>query len=186
MEEQEQENYPTPKFPKFPKPQTQPSGVDMDINHHEVCDPPTYAQATQPLNVDRAINVHQDIASILDKHIDTDSWRAPILKTFPPYTSNPSEPVQTKCKTCKNEIYTRVEEECRISCCERKSCERGKRCCDICFDRADDCISGIIFSLLCGCLVCCVCGLYNCGKNGSKIYRHFCPACNALIGELLF
>ena len=178
MEKQEQENYPTPKFPKFPKPHTQPSGVDT--NHHEVCDPPTYAQATQPLNVDHAINVHQDIASILDKHIDTDSWRAPILKTFPPYTSNPSEPVQTKCKTCKNEIYTRVEEKCRS-----EKMERGNRLSNFCFDNAYGC-TGIIWACLCSCLIfslCGLCSLLGSGKDVSKVYRHFCPACNALIGE---
>ena len=165
MEEQEQ--YPIPKLPKFPKPQTQKTGVDM--NHQEVCAPPTYDQATQPLNVEHAINVHQDIASILDKHIDTDSWRTPKLEKLS---------VQTKCRTCNNEIYTRVEEECL----ERTNCTG---CDDHCFDNAYDC-KGIIVAIFCFCLFSIICSLIQMckgEKDGSKVYRHFCPACNALIGE---
>ena len=52
---EEDEHYPTPKLPKFPKPQTQKTGVDM--NHHEVDSPPTYVQATQPLSQHRQVEI---------------------------------------------------------------------------------------------------------------------------------
>ena len=122
-------------------------------------------------NVDHAINVHEDIASILDRHIDTDVWRTPKMEKIS---------VQTKCTNCNIKIYTRVEEEwkeveeerTRTGSCPGHSCDCGS--CDW---------TGIILLMFCACLVYILCSVLNSGKEGSKVYRHFCPACNALVGE---
>ena len=98
-------------------------------------------------NVDHGIHAHQDIASILDRHIHTD-WTTPNLEKVS---------VHTRCKTCRNEIYTRVE---------GKVSQNGIAWAILCC-----CFGSFLLSLLVFCL------------DGFKVYRHFCPSCNAFIGE---
>ena len=56
-----------------------------------------------------------------------------------------------------------------------------------CPGHSSDCGScdwtGSILLMFCACLVYILCSVLNSGKEGSKVYRHFCPACNALVGE---
>jgi len=65
--------------------------------------------------------------------------------------------VQTHCNSCNNDIYTRVND---------KISQNG----------------------ICWAVTCCFCGswllslLVLC-MDAFKVYRHFCPACNAFIGE---
>ena len=65
--------------------------------------------------------------------------------------------VQTRCNSCCNEIYTRVND---------KVSQNG----------------------ICWAVLCCFCGswllslLVLC-MDGFKVYRHFCPVCNAFVGE---
>ena len=65
--------------------------------------------------------------------------------------------IQTHCNSCNNEIYTRVND---------KISQNG----------------------ICWAVTCCFCGswllslLVLC-MDAFKVYRHFCPACNAFIGE---
>ena len=65
--------------------------------------------------------------------------------------------VQTRCQYCSNRIYTRVE---------GKVSQNGIGWAILC------CFFGnILLSLLVFCL------------DGFKVYRHFCPSCNAFIAE---
>ena len=129
---------------------------------------------SQISNVDHAINVHEDIACILDRHINTDALKTPKLEKIS---------VQTKCTTCNIEIYTRVEEERVVEECSW--CSRTWSNCHEHATYPNDCTSFIFTMFLCCCIQCCCCLveiLYSLLKS-SKVYRHFCPACNALVGE---
>ena len=98
-------------------------------------------------NVDHGLNAHQDIASILDRHIQPDLM-APSLK---------KASILTRCISCRNDIYTRVEG--KVS---QNGIGWALLCC---------CVGSILLSLFVFCL------------DGFKVYRHYCPFCNALIGE---
>ena len=65
--------------------------------------------------------------------------------------------VHTRCKACRNEIDTRVEGKV------------SKK--------------GIAWAILTCCFVNCFLSLLVLYLDGFKVYRHFCPSCNAFIGE---
>ena len=98
-------------------------------------------------NVDHGIHTHHDIFSISDKHIQPD-WTTPDLEKVS---------VHTRCKTCRNEIYTRVEGKVSKN--------------------------GIAWAILTCCFVSCFLSLLVLYLDGFKVYCHFCPSCNAFIGE---
>ena len=98
-------------------------------------------------NIDHGIHAHQDIASILDRHIQP-NWTTPKLEKLS---------VHTRCKSCRNEIYTRVGG--KVS---KNGIAWAILCC---------CFGSFLLSLLVFCL------------DGFKVYDHFCPSCNSFIGE---
>merc|ERR1712226_224098 len=112
--------------------------------------PPSYDQATQPIPQPSPMPNVVYTAGI-----------QPTSKTVVPFGATQANlekvSVQTRCNSCCNEIYTRVND---------KVSQNG----------------------ICWAVFCCFCGswllslLVLC-MDGFKVYRHFCPACNAFIGE---
>ena len=97
--------------------------------------------------VDHGIHANHDISSISDRHIQTD-WTTPKLEKVSQHT---------RCKTCRNEVYTRVEGKVSKN--------------------------GIPLAIFCCFFVNCFLCVLTLYLDGFKVYRHFCPSCKAFIGK---